>query len=129
MLLIVLKELLNNAIRTKKNIEKVTKNRFPFIGYVIHTKQVSYPGCGRAITSGRAWRRSRPIPDQGGTITAQEAMDPDARRRAGAASPSGAVKPAMEPAVEPAKQFHQFRPIFLAITTFESLNTADKILM
>ena len=35
-------------------------------------------------------------------MTAQEAMDPDARRRAGAASPPGAVEPAMEPAMEPA---------------------------
>ena len=36
--LIILKELLNNAIRTEKDIERATRNRFPTIGSVRHTK-------------------------------------------------------------------------------------------
>ncbi len=41
MLLIILKELLNNAIRSEKDIERVTRNKFPIIGSVIHTKHKS----------------------------------------------------------------------------------------
>ncbi|MDO4727279.1 MAG: polysaccharide biosynthesis tyrosine autokinase [Porphyromonadaceae bacterium] len=36
--LIILKELLNNAIRTEKDIEKAIKNKFQIIGTVRHTK-------------------------------------------------------------------------------------------
>lgn len=37
-LLIIIKELLNNAIRSEKDIERITRNKFPIIGSVIHTK-------------------------------------------------------------------------------------------